>query len=90
MVDYTTTKDVGDGKSKVKNDYSELLQVFIDNGHSTIKCMKVNNFDMTQDLPHFEIPMMLLPEINDHFYQQKNKYNSFHKDNIIEAEKAIL
>ena len=47
MVDYTTTKDVGDGKSKVKNDYSELLQVFIDNGHSTIKCMKVNNFDMT-------------------------------------------
>ena len=62
MVESGTTKggDFFSSKQNYNGDVSESLNVFIDNGHCTIKCMKIDNFEVSADVPHLEIPTMLL------------------------------
>lgn len=41
------------------------MKVFIDMGHDTLKCAKINNGDWNSLLNHFEVPTVLVPELCD-------------------------
>ena len=95
MVDFNRPQDtdrkVGGGQSM-----SELMQVFIDNGHDTIKCARVDaSADMSTDLAHFEVPMALVKDLVDS-YQDENPNNQsmpnqkFHSDTLRKKEDEIV
>ena len=69
------------------------LQVFIDNGHDTLKCCQVNREEITRPLNHFEIPTTFIKELvtmkKEKYKEAKKKGQSsanlnfkFHKKNM--------
>lgn len=54
-----------DGNQLMAGDFSSEtdMKVFIDMGHDTVKCARIDNDDWTGHLDHFEIPTVIVPEL---------------------------
>jgi hypothetical protein len=55
-------------ETNLRSGAAEALNVFVDNGHNTIKCMKVDNLDFSQYNYHLELPTWLIPDIYERLH----------------------
>lgn len=79
---------------KVAHD-KDVLNVFVDVGHHSIKCMRVDNSDLTEPAPHLEFPTWLLPEIQPKLeliakMKKDDGLKFINKEKMDEAIKDIL